>query len=135
MKVIAAIIAICASVAQAHPMSAEECQWYGGMAGAIASAKNGGMSATELVPQLMTYISSCSANGSCPVKDGQDTKRVIDYVHQVYELETKGLPIDADAVEGKLIGECMNQVLNRAKPPAAMVPDPTVPSTGPQLGA
>lgn len=120
----------------AHEVEVDECAWYGGVAGMIASAKNGGASATELVPQLMTLITSCSTNGTCPVKDGQDTKRVLDFVRQTFELDTKGQPIDADAVEAHILGECIKRAPNamkKSQPAEPMTPDSNVPFSGPQI--
>lgn len=133
--IVCCIIVMCGifwQQANAHELTPAECPFYSGAARAIVQARNADKPVTEVVPEVMKALSECSADGSCPVKDGQDTKRVLDFVRETYSLVIPaGKEIDVDATTAKIEEECERAATKR--PGDTMKPDPKVPSTGKQV--
>lgn len=128
--------------AQSHDLAQEDCIFYATAAKKIADARNKGESPVETVPHVLHLITSCYERGDvCPIKDGQDSKRLMDFVRDVYTLENKEKDaehalIDIEAVQNSIYQQCVDSVNRKqAKPeaPTPMKPDQSVPFKGKQV--
>lgn len=133
-KLIAVPFALMAYSAYAHSPTAEECPFYSDAARAIMEARNHGVSATDLVPHVMSTLTTCSSSGTCPVKDSEDIKRIMDFLKDVYAYDIpKGQEFDSDAMAAKIEYECERAASAKGQEDKQMTPDPKVPYNGNQI--
>jgi len=120
-----------AAIAPAHQVTLEECPQYTQIAASIMGARNHGISATDLVPAVMRAITACQQAADCPIKDAEDTKRVMNFVKQTYALEISGTQeIDIEASAANIEHQCE---VKAGAVDKRMTPELGVPSTGKQV--
>jgi len=133
-KLLAVPFALMTYAASAHSPTAEECPFYLSAARAILNAYNAGVSATDLVPHVMKALTTCSSLGTCPVKDTEDVKRVMDFLKETYAFDMpKDSEYDVDATGAKIEDECEKAAQAKGQEDKKMTPDPSVPSSGKQI--
>lgn len=126
LKIVAAILSICAAAVQAHPMSAEECQYFASDAALDVRDRDAGVTLKEQIEEAATGLPACRAKfPQCIYKDDEDTDRVMRLLTWVYSPAAKNMtPQDTY--------ETMLDACTRAG--KAVLPNGIHP-TGPQIGA
>lgn len=123
------------ALASAHELTAEECPFYAGAVHFITEQRNAGKSVVDTQQDVMAGLAACheKMGDKCPVKDGQDTERVLNFIKMTYALQIpEGKDIDVDATTAANEAACVAHAMRGSTPPP-MTPDPSVPHSGPQI--